>query len=204
MIIGLGGKLSGGKTATMVYLALRTKEQYNKKIVSNFKLYGVDYTYMESEDLIDFIIENKRNEDKVKEVFYDSVLLVDEVKNLVSARKSMTNLNETITQFLMMLGKLDCFFLYSYQVLGSMVDVQLREISTYQLECFRYDANGKNLQFERRVLPYPVYILVDVYENTLNQKLIKVGTFVYNPANYYKFYNTREFVIVDRDKYLKK
>lgn len=203
MIIGIGGKLSGGKTCTMVHLALKLHKENKKKIVSNIKLYGVEYTYIESEELIDFIIRNKRNEEEIKRVFYDSVLLIDEIRNLISARKSSSNLNEVITQFLMMLGKLDCFCLYTYQVLGSQVDLQMREITSYQLECFRIDEKGKNLQFEKRVLPYPVYILVAVYEYTL-EKLVYLGKFILDPVNVYKFYNTREIIIVDRDKYLKR
>lgn len=204
-IIGFGGKLSGGKSVTAMMML---EDDYNKgkKIISNIPLFFPDNSkirYIESEALADFILKHYKDQQKIEEIFLNSTLFIDEVRNLLSARKSMSNLNELITQFLMMLGKLDCNFYYTFQIFGSQVDLQLREITHYVFECKRIDENGNDYNGPR-ISEKKIYINVKIYE-VVGEGMRYTGTqFTYDPQPFFKYYNTREFIIVDREKFLKK
>lgn len=201
-IIGFGGKLSGGKSVTAVSYLIDDYEK-GKKIVSNIPLYGLkEYTFIESEDLATFIISNYKNQKEIEKRFFNASLFIDEARNLLSARKSNSNLNEIITQFLMMLGKLDCNFYYTYQIFGSQIDIQLREITHNLIECKRVDKNG-NPYFGPRKAAIKIYIHCIVWE-IVEGGLKEAGQYYYDPEPFFKYYNTREFVIVDREKYLKR
>lgn len=201
-IIGGGGKLSGGKTVTFVKFCVDMHKQ-GWKIVTNVKLKGIDHVYMSSEELISFIKDNMDNQNQMEEMFYHSVLFIDEARNLFSARKSSTNLNEMMTQFIMMLGKLSCHFLYTFQVWTSMIDTQLREITHLILDMQRLDKHGKPLIADR-IIKDKIYIRVKIYIPERDQLINTGKSFVYDPSDYFKYYNTREIVLVDRDKYLRR
>lgn len=99
----------------------------------------------------------------------------------------------------MMLGKLDCDLYYTYQVLESMVDKQLRLVTDYNLKTYRVDKLGRLFQ-GKRIVDQKIFILVEVYIYE-NDEETYIGKFFYDPSKYFNWYNTREIVLVDRDKY---
>ena len=198
-IIGSGGKLSGGKTVTGIFLLNEVGIKQGKKIISNIRLKDIDYTFIENDYFIRFIKQNIKNQKALMKLFFNSFLLLDEIRGLISARKSTSNLNELLTSFFMMLGKLDCDLYYTYQVLESMVDKQLRLVTDYILKTYRITKDGK-LYSGPRIAKQDILIRVEVYiyENEIEQF---IGSFVYDPKPYFNRYNTREITLVDRDKY---
>lgn len=214
MNIGFGGKLSGGKTTTALVFALDFSGQgLRKKLITTVKLLGVKCLYIKTSDLVDFVYKYKEDNEMLEQMFFNSVLLLDEIRNIISARKSTSNLNEVFTQFLMMAGKLDCDILYTYQIFNSQVDVQLREITDMNFECTRTDEQGRELEgrYSRMRIPrdeqgnlIPVRINVRRMEYDGNNLLPTKNTLNYDPMDYAKYFNTREIIILDREKYLKK
>lgn len=213
MNIGIGGNLSGGKT--ILAIAFLVEEFTNKKIISTINLVGFkDYIHLTSEQFADFIQEYKDDYEALETMFKDTVLLLDEARNLISARKSTSNLNEMITQFLMMAGKLDCDVIYTFQLLNSQIDMQLREITNVFFECERLGIDKKPLPFQyaRMRIPkdkegnlIPTIIMVTLMQNDKKGELVKSKKkFFIDPLKYKDFYNTRELVILDREKYLKR
>lgn len=201
-VFGCGGNLSGGKTVTSV-MFLKDAETKGKKIISNIKLYHTKYTLMSYDQFISILQKYRNDQDKLMEIFFNSVMLWDEARNLLSARKSTTNLNEMTTSFLMMAGKLDCDVIYTYQVLTSMIDLQLREITHFFLDCKRVDIRGKPIIGQKRILDEKILIEVRLCQLDKDDNLVWTGKkFVFDPAPFYKFYNTREIVLLDRERYL--
>lgn len=203
MILGAGGNLSGGKTVTFIRFLLEGHKE-GKRIISNIKLIGIPYTFMTFEKFIEILQKYREDQAMLQKIFSNSIMFWDEARNLVSARKSTTNLNEMVTSFLMMAGKLDCDVYYTFQVLTSMIDLQLREITNFFLDCTRIDTKGKPIIGKPRILTEKVFILVRlmVYQK---EELVWTGKkFVYDPSPYYQYYNTREIVLLDRERYLSK
>lgn len=205
MILGLGGKLSGGKTVTAVRYCYR-KGLEGKKVISNIKLnfpknYKIDYVYMPNEKFIMFLKNNYNKPDVIKDLFYNSVLLLDEISNLLSARKSSSLLNELVTNFMMMLGKLNADCVYTFQVKDSQVDKRLREISQVYANCYRIDSKGNALIDKDRKLKEKVYIIV-IYLRDLDILGEQVIPEIYDPSPFYNMYETEEIILLDRSKYM--
>lgn len=198
--------LSGGKTVTGVRFCYDHCLISKKKVISNIFLdFGgkIKVEIMPFEELIIFLATNYTNTDAITEKFKDSILFLDEVVNLISARKSNSNLNELITNFLMMVGKLDCDVFYTYQIQESQVDLRLREITQITSECYRLTSEGFVDPLDpnsKRILHEKVYILVveDINKGKLG---ISRRVFVYDPTPYYQFYKTREITLLDRQNY---
>lgn len=205
MIIGLGGKLSGGKTISMVRFAYRMGLR-GKKIITNIHLNfpsNIEVIELSNEEFIDFLKENYDDQDKIKSMFFNSVLMLDEVSSLLSARKSTTILNELVTNFLMMAGKLDCHVIYTFQIKESQVDKRLREISQVYGNCYRINANtGIPIIEGDRILSDKVLIMV-VLEYDFDILGLKTTKEVFDPSPYFNMYNTREVVLLDRSKYMR-
>lgn len=202
-IIGLGGKLSAGKTVTVISLLLDDFSK-GKKIISNIELFNIPYRHMPSENFVDFIIKNRNNQSLMQESFYNSSILIDEARGLFSARRSMSNLAEIVTSWIMMCGKLDIKFYYTFQVWNSQIDLQLREMTDTILKCTRCNNLGIPITSENRILTEDILIKVEILKPT-EKAVINTGKYYfYNPKNYYSFYKTREIIIVDRNKYLRK
>jgi len=202
MIIGFGGNLSGGKTVTCVMLAYQ-QWLLGKKIISNITLnFGnnKNVVLMKNSEFVDFLIRNFEQPDKIKEMFFNSVLILDEITNLLSARKSTTNLNELITNFIMMAGKLDCDVLYTYQILNSQVDKRLREICNIFCECYRVDSKGQLIFYKPRVVREKIYIKV-IMEIEFGIFGIRFKQFTYDPEPFYQLYDTREVTLLNRAMY---
>lgn len=202
-IIGGGGKLSGGKTVTFIKFLVDMYNEQELKIISNIKLKHIPHIHLTSDQFILFIKSNMENQQKLRNMFYKSIVFIDEARNLFSARKSSSNLNEMMTSFIMMLGKLNCYFFYTFQVWDSMIDKQLREISHLVLNMERIDENGNPVVDDRKV-DYPIFIKVNILIPTKDE-LVNTGKFfIFNPNPYFKYYDTEEIVLVNREKYLSK
>lgn len=205
MIIGFGGKLSGGKTVRSVGLAYNMALKSGKRIISNIDLNmpsSIDVIKLSPEKFIDFLKANYENSLLLKDTFSDSILLFDEIANYVSSRKSTTMLNELIVEFFMMLGKLNAHLIYTAQVFESQTDKILRNCTNIYANCYRFTKDGP-VDFEKdRKINEKVYILV-MYEYDYDILGIKVIPEVFDPEPYFNMYNTEEFVLLDRSKYLR-
>lgn len=79
MNIGVGGKLSGGKTTTGVaFIDDFIKETPGKKIISNIQLRGLkNLVFLNTHGIADFIMENKENQEALEKMFFNSILFHD-------------------------------------------------------------------------------------------------------------------------------
>jgi len=204
MIIGLGGKLSGGKTITAIKYAYEQGLK-GKKIVSNIGLKfpeTISYQFMKSSSFVDFIKQYYENGQMLKTMFSKSVLLIDEIVGVLSSRRSSSNLNEMITDFFMMCGKMNCDVVFTYQNYESQVDVRLRTVLEKQGFCMRIAKDKSNLNQQERIVKKPIVILV-IWKEEFGYLGSKLYAEVYDPSPYYDFYDTQEVTLMDRSDYLK-
>lgn len=205
MIFGIGGKLSSGKTCTAVKYAY-DEGLKGKKVISNIKLFfppEIEVVYLNNEDTISFLKNNAESPQTLYKMFFHSVVLWDEITNLLNARKSGSLLNDLFTSFIMYAGKMDADIVFTYQIRGSQVDKRLREICNLYGNCYKVTQDGKPIIFGPRIVNKKIYIVVAM--------LLDLGLFgsrvikeVYDPEPIYKLYDTREIILLDRSKYLKK
>lgn len=205
MIFGISGKLSGGKTCTAVKFAY---DRYleGKKVISNFMINFPNddrNIFMNNEQMVDFLKRNYQDQAALRKMFFNSVLIIDEVANLAGARgSSATALNQMMTEFFMMAGKLDCDIVYTAQVQTSMVDKILRECTNIYCNCYRISDQGNPLIFENRIYSKKILIAV-IMQFDFDILGSQIKTLVYDPEPYFKFYDTREITLLDRTKYMR-
>lgn len=204
MITGAGGKLSGGKTAFCVREIIVNAEVSGKKVISNIKLQNVEYQHMPNEMFVEIIQNAVNDSELLRKTFFKKILFLDEITHLLDARKSSSNLNVLITNFFMYIGKLDCDVYFTYQVLDSQVDTRVRDVCNVNAECIRLDSYGRPIIFRDRILDEQVYILVIKIMDLGPLLGKKVRAEVFDPLPYVKYYDTREMVSLDREKYLSK
>lgn len=224
MNFGVGGKLSSGKGIVSILLILDLLETSHKKVISLIRLKGIpDYEFLPVEEFVDFILENAQDYNALKKKFGNTILNADEIRNVISARKSSSNLNEMMTQFFMMAGKLDCDIIFTYQVYTSQIDLQFREITDLNLDCERVNENGGMLEFKYARMRIPTYNLDpdDLRPDNLVPIAIKVTLMIYQDEKLFntgkaiiipfelvrkagQHYDTRELIILDRTQYLSK
>lgn len=207
MIFGIGGKLSGGKTCTAVMYSY-DKFLAGKKIIANFKINFPEYPncpdqiFISNTQFVDFIKKNYHNQDALKKLFFNSVLILDEIGQIISSRRSSTGINQLITGFLMMAGKIDLDVVYTAQVQDSMVDKILRECTNVYCNCFRIREDGSPLIFEDRIYQGKIRIAILLQlDFDIGGQVIK--TLVYDPEMYYSFYDTREITLLDSSQYMR-
>jgi len=205
MIIGLGGNLSGGKTITAVKIAYELGLK-GKKIISNIHLNmpeNINYEYMPSDKLIDFIKAYYEKGWKLKEKFYNSVLLADEIVHLLSARRATSGIAELLTNYFMMCGKLNQDVIMTYQLGTSQLDNRIREaVMNKEGTCLRCTKNGIVFNNTDRILNEKVYILI-IWKQNFGALGVRRSYEYYNPEEYFKMYDTREIVLMDRNVYSK-
>lgn len=204
----LVGSLSGGKTLTGIYIIVNRQIKTGKKIISNIKLKYLDnYEYLSNKDFVDFILENYEDIDKLRDKFYNVILFLDEITHLLTARKSISDLNEKITSICMYLGKLNADLVYTAQDYESMVDLRLRGITPRIAECLRVKVIGEDVEFvsdeEKRIVDYKINILV-IWEIRSLFGLVQYESELLDLESYYKYYDTEEMLTLDRSRYLKK
>lgn len=201
MILGIGGKLSSGKTVTSVKYAYDTHRIKKKKVIANIKL-NFESEYMPNEAIVEFIKRNYQNQSALRSKFQNSVLILDEITNIISARKSTTVLNELITNYLMMAGKLDQDIIFTYQILESQVDLRLRDICNIYANCFRVDRKGRPLLFQDRIVNQKIYIAI-IYQLDLDLKGVHLVQKYFDPERYFPLYDTREINLMDTSKFMR-
>lgn len=222
MNFGLGGNLSGGKGIVSMHIIDDLLKKGNKKLISLIKLKGFDnYEFMAPTEFVDYVLANLEDYNALKKKFNNSVINADELRNLVSARKSGSNLNEALTQFFMMAGKLDCDIVFTYQLYTSQIDKQFREVTDFNLECVRLgeDRRPLSLYHQRMRIPTINFDPDDLRPENLLPICIRIEFMVYKDekllnTGIYKFidfkgvleaskhYDTKELIILDRTKYL--
>lgn len=203
MIIGLFGSLGSTKTIGGVHYC-HSERLRGKKIISNIKL-NFPYEKIDLEGL--FKIAFSENVHLKKEFFGNSVLFLDEIHNIVDARKSTSNLNTYFTQFVTQIGKLDCTLIFTSQIFTSQIDLRIRELCNVIGTCFKLDKEtGQILIFTDRIAKKPIlaciYFEVVMFglDNPNNPKAI----YTYDPEPYFNMYDTREIVLLDREKFIGK
>lgn len=204
MIFGIGGKLSGGKTVSLVRFAHHYGLK-GKKVIGNIKLNfpnNIKTEYMGNETFVDFLKYNLQKPQVLHNKFFNSVLILDEIVNLVSARRTSTALNEMVTNFLMMVGKLDTHVGYSFQVRDSHTDIRLRNVTNIYGNCYRVDEKGQVLMTDDRIVDKKIFIVLDL-ELDFDLRGIKIVQDVFDPEPYFHLYNTREITLLDRTRYLR-
>lgn len=202
MILGIGGKLSGGKTNFAVKVCAE-KVQEGKRIISNIPLFLPNTRYVRSADIIEELREHYEDSEYLKEFFKDSILLLDEIVNLLQARGSgSVALNQIITNFIVLTGKIDCDVIYTFQVEESQVDKILRDICNIYAECYRIGENGKPIVFATRKVKEKIRILV-LMEMDFGLLGKQTMQFTYDPEPYYNLYDTTDFNLLDRTRYLR-
>lgn len=218
MNFGIGGNLSGGKgILSMILIDELLSYDKTQRLISVVPLSKIaypSYEFFHVKDLANYILQNLDNYENLKKTFSNSVLFLDEIRNLISARKSTTNLNEALTTFLMTAGKIDCQIVFTYQLFTSQVDIQLREITDYNFECTRVLSDGSSMPLKYAMKRIPkndkgelveVCIQVEVM-SFQNDKLFHTGIMQTIPFEVInetgKKYKTRYLSILDRSQFL--
>lgn len=201
MIIGFYGGLSGGKTISMIRTAINEQRKTQKRIITNMRLKNCRNFYMSNDDTIQFLQRNYQDQDAIKRIFANSIIVWDELTTMIDARKSTTNLNTLMTLFMMMLHKIDANpVLYTSQVPSSMIDLRLREITDAWARCKRIDKYGNIILSTERKMKTDILIRID-WEIILDPE-VKQFTEIFDPKEFYDSYDTTEIILLDREKYL--
>lgn len=197
--IGIGGKLSSGKTSYMVATAIGMQKESGKGIIANFHM-NIPYLYQSDKECIEFLHANIYNHDALRERYKGKIWMIDEIYNLLDARTPNHPINALVTKFIMMLGKLDCDCLFTYQIKESQADLRLREIMDDDVETMRiYDDFTPVIRGGRK-LDRPILVVAQV-----NTDLGMLGSFpfmdVIDPSDVFPLYDTTELMLLDRSKY---
>lgn len=202
-MIGLIGDLSSGKTAVMIKLVKDILLEYNYTgVIGNINLYGIGIEYQSNEDFLLWYLDtmdirNKEERDKrIIGKYGKKIFLIDEIGKIVPSRKFVWT-NEIYTDFLTMLGKIDCLVIWTSQLYESQVDKIYRDLSKIIIQCTRIDLGGNKLILEQRIVNYPIRIRCNI---TIRDNPPYRYTAILNPENIYKNYNTKELIFLNFDK----
>lgn len=196
---GVIGNLSSGKTVLQTMFAVETKG--SRKIISNYKLFNIVYEYQSNLDFLEFyaktipLPEQERIE-RIREKYQDTLWLIDEIGKIVPSRK-ITWTNDIYTDFLTMLGKINCEVIWTSQLFTSQVDKIYRSLTHELYRCTRCNKNFKPILSTRRIINEDIYIMVE--------GVIKINPpfqfkYYINPKPYFKYFNTKELIFVDFKK----
>jgi len=138
--------------------------------------------------------------------FRRAILFVDELHMMIDARRASSGLNVDFTIFATQLAKLDCELVYTAQVLGSQIDVRVRELGDLFVFCERWvfkDGLWQPANLMPRKLRYPIASSGVAYLKVLGGMEIRECPYGFkvNPA-YFKMYDTEQFMYLDRKKFL--
>lgn len=196
MIIGIFGNLSSGKTLLAVKLLKDEMDKNpNTKIISNIYL-KFPYKFLDMESLVTEIISNK-------EQFENALLFIDEGHNIFESRRSTSKVNVDTTRFITQIGKLNCNLIFTSQMF-SQADIRIRELCDILCFCARIDKNGRPLILQPRIVDQKIFIEVRIMIKLYGGLSFTAKIVRFNPEPYFNLYETKEIVVLDRDKYLVK
>lgn len=195
MIIGIFGNMSSGKTVLAVKLAYDEFIKKKAKIISNIEL-KFPYKFIDSDSLITTVIQQPN-------IFYESNFLLDEAHNYLESRRSSSSVNLRFVMFLTQLGKLSCSLIMTSQMIRQ-IDIRFRELMDVVIVCNRIDEKGNIILENDRILKKKILIQCKGEIYLHGGATILPFCFVFDPEPYFKLYNTREIVIIDREKYVVK
>lgn len=172
-----------------------------KRIITNCYINDKDAIIKTSEEIYKY--------SKQPSLFRNSYLYITEMHNIIDARRTNSLMNTNFTQFLTQVGKIDCDIIYDSQLIvtAQQVDIRLREFTPLRFICSRYKiVNNKMIPaiFEPRIIKEQIAILIEMDLTTGDKtKHKKIG--YYKPTKEdFEYYQTREIVTLDREKFLKK
>lgn len=184
------GRQGSGKTLLIVMLAHKASRD-GKNIYSNVDL-KFDYSPLDYKDIVECNIKN-------------GAVLLDEIHQLLSARKSMSKQNtEICDNFLSMVRKQGLEIYGTTQTLRK-VDVRFREEADYIYVCEKFAYIDRQwvkwLHNENLNPSIPIMIKVEVTETWTGNKL----EFSFRGNNYFKLFDTTQIIKVrGLDKYFDK
>lgn len=175
------GQQGSGKTILITKLLIdNLKEHPNRKVFSNYTLYGIDY------QPIAFNTENVHNKSKLNildmldqdvNYFNNSIMLLDEIHVDLDSLDFMKKNNRRMQVFFSQLRKRNILLLGTTQYLMN-VDVRLRR------QCLNV--------FEMK------HIKKDIFEVTTHEidgyYSVPVTTYLLDLSDYYNFYDTNEVI----------
>lgn len=171
-IIGIEGGISQGKSVALTYFGLEEHVNLGKHIFSNFRLYGVPYTLLTFDDLLEMA------ESKVE--LENAVILIDEAHIWFDSRASASKLNRTFSYFVLQTGKQDINLYWASQDAGQ-VDPRLRKRT--------------DIAIVVRAAPRNQHVLRCVEMSTG-----KTYSFCVNGPDVWSFYRTKEVISLHRTK----
>ena len=175
------GKQGSGKTILITKLLVdNLKEHPNRKVFSNYTLFGIDY------QPIAFNTDNEHNKDKLNildmldqdvNYFNNSIMLLDEIHVDLDSLDFMKKNNRRMQVFFSQLRKRNILLLGTTQYLMN-VDVRLRR------QCLNV--------FEMK------HIKKDIFEVTTHEidgyYSVPITTYLLDLSEYYNFYDTNEVI----------
>lgn len=203
-ITGIFGVLGSGKGIVSNYL-IKEKMKKGRTVVTHTQV-NYPHVFME----IDEIFRNATND---TQVFRDKILFIDEFHLIMESRRSSAGVNvDFAQQILIQLGKLDCDFIFTTQLL-SQVDLRIREMTNYFYFVEKvirptdrtFDRDKRILRFldgDKELVPFDIDV---IYLERQGQMLYDTSfTFSWELLqSIFKDYDTREIVKFDRNKYLR-
>ena len=172
------GKQGSGKTLFITKLAIDNKE--NRKIFSNYTLYGVEHqkiTLGNDEEIERGALDILDTLDKDKNYFNDSIMLLDEIHIYLDSLDFMRKNNRRLHTFFSQLRKRNILLLGTTQYLMN-VDVRIRRQCMYV--------------FEMKNLTSGVFkVITHEIDGYYSQP---VSDYNLDLSDYYNYYDTNEII----------
>ena len=176
MLIGIEGGLGSGKSAIMVKYLNVDKHKYNKHIMCNIGLEGMEYEPIDVYKLLEYEEGNTS--------LYDITLGIDELTVFADCRTSMSKRNRVLSYLVLQSRKRNVDVYYTTQDL-QMIDFRIVDhtpITVHAEKLF----NKKNEEIDH----YRKYTIID----RTNPKRPKLTTFIMDLRPLYDLYDTDEIV----------
>lgn len=165
--VAIIGDTGGGKTVSLTAFGLMFAQLNGLKIFANYTLHGVDYEYIDFNDIVDF-----------PEYLHDAVILIDEAHIGTDAYAFFTTRVKEITKFATQTRKRRLIFMYSTQVFTQTAK-RLRDLTTYIIYCKTTEIKDV---FE-----------LSIHDRSIeNQGYIK--TLFLHGEPFFKYYDTNEII----------
>lgn len=208
-IHGFFGSLGSGKdTLANYFLSFKVKKGI--QVISHCHL-NYPYIYLSIDDIFNKAITDTK-------FFQDKILYISEFHLIMESRRSTAAVNVDFSQnILIQLGKLDCDFYYTCQLLSQM-DLRIKEMQKYFYfphKKFRLSDIPTELinqiDFDKRIVRHPItnelipfdlvidYLMQDGENITSSKHILSWETLL----TLFDRFDTREIVQFNREKYKK-